>query len=331
MRSGAVSERPTLARHIAEIGGGASPGTASKWPTPNVPCGGQTFTEGSMTETGQTPNGKKRSVHLSERVGMWPTPDAGAFGNQPNANTTQWDGRNTLISYAPYWSEKQWPSPRATDGEKGGPNQAGSKGDLMLPSAAHLWATPNASVANDGEGPETWRARQAVLKEKHMNGNGAGVPFANQAQESAAAWATPSARDWRSGDASDATMERNARPLNEQASHWATPRARDWHPSHKDDYEGDYRTDLGSEARRWDGPASRPDPTTATAGEPSSPSTPTSLQLNPRFVSVLMGLPPRWTCVCAPESIGSGRSAMPSCPSRPKPPSESYGTEPSGR
>jgi hypothetical protein len=27
-------ERPTLARHIAEIGGGASPGTESNWPTP---------------------------------------------------------------------------------------------------------------------------------------------------------------------------------------------------------------------------------------------------------------------------------------------------------
>jgi hypothetical protein len=27
------------------------------------------------------------------------------------------------------------PSPRASDGEKGGPNQKGSKGDLMLPSA----------------------------------------------------------------------------------------------------------------------------------------------------------------------------------------------------
>lgn len=29
-------------------------------------------------------------------------------------------------------------------------------------------------------------------------------------------WATPAARDWRSGKASQATMERNSRPLNEQ-------------------------------------------------------------------------------------------------------------------
>lgn len=43
----------------------------------------------------------------------------------------------------------------------------------------------------------------------------------------AAHWATPAARDWRQGDASDETMARNARPLNEQASHWPTPAASD--------------------------------------------------------------------------------------------------------
>jgi hypothetical protein len=41
-------------------------------------------------------------------------------------------------------------------------------------------------------------------------------------------WATPTARDWPSGEASEATMKRNARPLNEQVvnlvAHWPTPR-----------------------------------------------------------------------------------------------------------
>ena len=38
------------------------------------------------------------------------------------------------------------PTPRATDGTKGGPNQRGSKGDLMLPSAVHqLLPTPRAT------------------------------------------------------------------------------------------------------------------------------------------------------------------------------------------
>lgn len=41
------------------------------------------------------------------------------------------------------------PTPRATDGTKGGPNQRGSSGDLMLPSAVMLLPTP---VATDAAG-----------------------------------------------------------------------------------------------------------------------------------------------------------------------------------
>lgn len=43
------------------------------------------------------------------------------------------------------------PTPRATDGTKGGPNQRGSSGDLMLPSAVQgLLPTP---TTRDGKGP----------------------------------------------------------------------------------------------------------------------------------------------------------------------------------
>jgi len=50
------------------------------------------------------------------------------------------------------------PTPRATDGTKGGPNQRGSSGDLMLPSAVHLLPTPTAQAAKhaaDDRGPGT--------------------------------------------------------------------------------------------------------------------------------------------------------------------------------
>lgn len=44
------------------------------------------------------------------------------------------------------------PAPRATDGAKGGPNQRGSSGDLMLPSAVmELLPTPSAAVATGGQ------------------------------------------------------------------------------------------------------------------------------------------------------------------------------------
>src|SRR5690606_34088656 len=44
------------------------------------------------------------------------------------------------------------PTPRATDGTKGGPNQRGSKGDLMLPSAINLLPTPRALDATGVRG-----------------------------------------------------------------------------------------------------------------------------------------------------------------------------------
>jgi DNA (cytosine-5)-methyltransferase 1 len=40
------------------------------------------------------------------------------------------------------------PTPRATDGTKGGPNQRGSSGDLMLPSAVQLLPTPIGARTN---------------------------------------------------------------------------------------------------------------------------------------------------------------------------------------
>jgi hypothetical protein len=250
-----------LARHIAEIGGGASPGTESNWPTPNVPCGEQTFTEGSMTPTGVGRDGTKKTVRLSERVGMWTTPCSDDTGTRT--------GRYKQGGTAPVW-----PSPRATDGEKGGPNQAGSKGDQMLPSAASTWATP-------------------------------------------------SARDWRSGDASDDTMERNARPLNEQATHWPTPDAGNFgnQPNANTKQWGGHNT-LASYSEHWGTFPSRPDPATEADGPATSKSTRTSRrQLNPRFVEALMGLPPGWT-----DFEGS---ATPSCRSKPRPPCASSGTAPS--
>ena len=49
------------------------------------------------------------------------------------------------------------PTPRATDGTKGGPNQRGSSGDLMLPSAVqpdNLLPTPTAQAAKHGCTPD---------------------------------------------------------------------------------------------------------------------------------------------------------------------------------
>lgn len=48
---------------------------------------------------------------------------------------------------------------------------------LTAATDSGLLPTTNASVANDGEEPETWLARREILKAKKINGNGAGMPL----------------------------------------------------------------------------------------------------------------------------------------------------------
>lgn len=207
MRSGAVFERPTLARHISATAGGASPGTPSAWPTAQAADGER----GSKTLMRGPGNPTLRGAAL-----LWQTP----YG---------FNGQDKDGGYG-------------TGGE--------------FEKSVKLWATASASVANEGEGPKTWRARQAHHKARGINGNGMGVPLTIMAQEF--------------------------------------------------------------------GPASHQGPTIATAGDDSSPSTPTSrLQLNAKFVAVLMGLAPGWIS-CEP-------SATPSCPSRPRQPCACSGSAPSAR
>jgi hypothetical protein len=76
---------------------------------------------------------------------LLPTPSATPYGNNQSAS----EGaavRPSLDSLAP----KLPPTPRATDGSKGGPNQRGSSGDLTLPSAAHRIGAPSSPRSAGG-------------------------------------------------------------------------------------------------------------------------------------------------------------------------------------
>lgn len=85
------------------------------------------------------------------------------------------------------------PTPRATDGTKGGPNQRGSKGDPMLPSAVHrLLPTPVVNDMGEGKTPQKWDEMRARWKAKHGNGNGHGNSLAIEAQR---LMPTPTSRD----------------------------------------------------------------------------------------------------------------------------------------
>lgn len=128
--------------------------------------------------------------------------------------------RPTLVGQSTHWM-----TPRATDGAKGGPNQRGSKGDVMLSSASSMWPTPDASLMNDGEDPAQWQARADRIKEQHKNGNGAGTPLT----VAAARWPTPTAQDSEAAGGKGTIANGNRRPtLNHDAQAWPTPASRDY-------------------------------------------------------------------------------------------------------
>lgn len=69
------------------------------------------------------------------------------------------------------------PTPTVNDARNlSAPSQEDRNGP-GLPTVVRLLPTPDASVANYGEEPETFLARQAELKEEHGNGNGVGTPL----------------------------------------------------------------------------------------------------------------------------------------------------------
>lgn len=129
----------------------------------------------------------------------WPTPQAmdGSKGNQP---PRPWD---TGVSLPQRLAQQMWPTPDASDWKQDGLQASQRRLDLYstcsLNAAVRLFPTP--------------RANKWGLPDSHGN---------------VEAWATPSARDWRSGKASLETLEKNSRPLSEQIGGSLNPRWVEW-------------------------------------------------------------------------------------------------------
>ncbi|WP_306472862.1 hypothetical protein [Streptomyces sp. or20] len=81
---------------------------------------------------------------------LLPTPRASANENRQTKRTPSQEAGTHGLSLAAEVCELL-PTPRATDGSKGGPNQRGSKGDLTLPSAAHQVGAGTARRSNGGK------------------------------------------------------------------------------------------------------------------------------------------------------------------------------------
>jgi hypothetical protein len=88
---------------------------------------------------------------------FWPTPSATPYGNnQGGAAGRVGKVRPSLDSLA-----SMWPTPRASDGDKGGPNQT-QKGKQALASVAY-WATPTSRDWKDGLNPSMMVPTNSLL------------------------------------------------------------------------------------------------------------------------------------------------------------------------
>jgi hypothetical protein len=143
---------------------------------------------------------------------------------------------------------------------------------LFLP--IDRWPTPDGSVAQEGETPETWQLRREKLKEQHCNGNGCGTPLAMAATlwytpqtddrpsknhernlgASVAQWPTPNAHDGcRPGADVNSTQHGN---LSRDASTLATPKAEDAESAGRR-HNRDVDDTLTAQSRHWATPAAR--------------------------------------------------------------------------
>ena len=111
------------------------------------------------------------------------------------------------------------PTPIATEWKAGcgklgnrAPEKA-AKAGLKLTEFAKLWPTPTASLGTKGGRVTPRKSREGVTLIEAV---------------SSRTFAKPTARDFRSGKASEATMERNSRPLSEQIGGLLNPTWVEW-------------------------------------------------------------------------------------------------------
>jgi DNA (cytosine-5)-methyltransferase 1 len=113
--------------------------TASDWKGPNRSESGSASSRGMAT--------------VAET--LLPTPTASDRFGAGNHGEGGADLRTTV--------DTLFPTPRATDGTNGGPNQRGTSGDLMLPSAVQLLPTPSTASQGVGGGSADRRPLQQML------------------------------------------------------------------------------------------------------------------------------------------------------------------------
>lgn len=207
---------------------------------------------------------------LSGSGRLLPTPDAYAADRGGSQHPDKRAAGGHTIALGDVAEHVLLPTPRATDGTKGGPNQRGSSGDLMLPSAvnpARLLPTPRASDPANESSHSSAGFRPQLGETARL------LPTPVGTDSEASGRVTTTTGVMHSGTSlTDATVR--------QPSAW-----------------GEY----GPAIDRWAEVIGRPAPPPTAPGPKGNP------RLSPLFVEWLMGLPEGH--VTDPE-IGIGRNAQ---------------------
>lgn len=108
-------------------------------------------------------------------------PDADGSGRSESRRTEPVRAEHTAAEYRGADALNLLPTPSAYLADNGGtqhPDKRRAGGhSVQLHDVVEFLPTPAASVANDGEGAETWLARRERVKETANNGNGMGMPL----------------------------------------------------------------------------------------------------------------------------------------------------------
>ena len=206
---------------------------------------------------------------LKDFAMTWQTPRSHEVGEYTLDGGCVEKKRATLTGQAQLWT-----TPQAHDVTMRGSGQkpCSKAGNACLARDAANWPTPNAGGGGGDRGPnpglDAARARHAAR----------GVNKQISLRDAAVRWPTPNARDFKSGEASQDTMEKNSRPLNDAVTHWEPQASL---------------------------PQVQPTPDGETSSEitPGLPQLLPKKRLNPLFDCWVMSMPPLWTRA---EVINSG-------------------------